>query len=57
MQFLIAATVVVILLVGVVSSCSTVCSCDYTSEGLQVDCYDRELNSIPTDIPDNTYDM
>ena len=55
MQFLITAIVVVILLVGVVSSCPSVCSCTDTSDGVRVDCSDRGLDSIPTDLPDNTY--
>ena len=55
MQFLITAIVVVILLVGVVSSCPSVCSCTETSYGVEVDCSSRGLDSIPTDLPDNTY--
>jgi hypothetical protein len=53
MQFLITAIVVVILLVGVVSSCPSVCSC--TDNSVTVDCSNRGLDSIPTDLPDNTY--
>ena len=55
MQFLITAIVVVILLVGVVSSCHSVCSCTYELDELNVDCSSRGLDSIPTNLPDNTY--
>ena len=55
MQFLITAIVVVILPVGVVSSCPSICSCTDTSDGVTVDCSDRGLDSIPTDLSDNTY--
>ena len=55
MQFLITAIVVVILPVGVVSSCPSVCSCSYTSDEVKVHCSRRGLDSIPTDLPDNTY--
>ena len=55
MEFLKTAIVVVILLVGVASSCPSICSCTDTSYGVTVDCYDRRLDSIPTDLPDNTY--
>ena len=55
MQFLITVIVVVVLRVGVVSSCPSVCSCTDTSDGVRVDCSDRGLDSIPTDLPDNTY--
>ena len=54
MQFLITA-IVVILLVGVVSSCSSICRCTDTSGGLYVDCSSTGLDSIPTDLPDITY--
>ena len=57
MQFLITAIVVVILLVGVVSSCPSVCSCTDTSDGVRVYCSDRGLDSIPTYLPDNTYEL
>jgi hypothetical protein len=57
MQFLITAIVVVILPVGVVSSCPSVCSCIDTSDGDTVYCYNRGLDSIPTDLPDNTYEL
>jgi hypothetical protein len=49
MQFIITTTVV-ILLVGVASSCPSVCRC-----GFDVDCSGRRLDSIPTDLPDDTY--
>jgi len=55
MQFLITAIVVVILLVGVVSSCPSVCSCTHKLDELDVDCSSRGLDNIPTDLPDNTY--
>ena len=51
MQFLITAIVVVILPVGVVSSCPSVCRCI----GVTVYCNNKGLDSIPTDLPDNTY--
>ena len=57
MQFLITTLVVVILLVGVVSSCPSVCSCTDTSDGVNVDCKNRGLDSIPTDLPKNTYTL
>ena len=57
MQILITAIVAVILLVGVVSSCPSVCSCTDNSDGVNVDCSRRGLDSIPTDLPNNTYDL
>ena len=57
MQLLITAIVVVILLVGVVSSCPSVCSCTDTSDGVNVDCSNKGLESIPTDLPNNTYKL
>jgi hypothetical protein len=57
MQILITAIVAVILLVGVVSSCHSVCSCTDNSDGVNVDCSRRGLDSIPTDLPNNTYDL
>jgi hypothetical protein len=54
MQFLITASVVVIFLVGVASSCPSVCNCSGPSYNLTVDCSRRALDSIPTDLPDNT---
>ena len=55
MQFLITATFAVMLLVGVASSCPSVCSCTDTSDGVTVDCFSRGLYDIPTDLPNNTY--
>ena len=57
MQFLKTAIVVVSLLVGVVYSCPSVCRCTDTSDGVTVDCSGRVLDSIPTDLPDNTYKL
>ena len=57
MQFLITAIVAVILLVGVASSCPSVCNCNDTSVGVHVNCSSRGLDSIPTDLPSNTYDL
>jgi hypothetical protein len=57
MQFLITATFAVILLVGVASSCPSVCSCTDTSGGVTVDCSGRRLDGIPTDLPNNTYEL
>ena len=55
MEFLITTTVVVILLVGVVSSCPSVCT-EYRN-GLRVDCSGKGLDNIPTDLPNNTYSL
>jgi hypothetical protein len=44
----------VILLVGVASSCPSVCSCSNHLVGVNVDCSNRGLDSIPPDIPKNT---
>ena len=55
MEFLITPIVAVILLVGVVSSCPSVCSCTDNANRLEVDCAGRGLDSIPTDLPSNTY--
>ena len=55
MQFLITAIVAVNLLVGVAASCSGVCSCTSDSNGVHVNCSSRGLDSIPTDLPNNTY--
>ena len=57
MQFLITAIVAVILLVDVASSCPSVCGCTDTLDGVNVDCSSRGLDSIPTDLPNNTYDL
>ena len=57
MQFLITAIVAVILLVGVASSCPSVCSCTDTSDGVVLYCNNRGLDSIPPDLPNNTYDL
>ena len=57
MQFLITAIVVVVLRVGVVSSCPILCSCTDTSDRANFYCYGRGLDSIPTDLPDNTYEL
>jgi len=42
MEFLITAIVAVILLVGVVSSCPSVCSCTVYSNGVQVNCSSKK---------------
>jgi len=57
MQFLITAIAAVILLVGVTSSCPSVCSCTDTSDGVTVDCYNKGLGSIPTDLPNKTDEL
>ena len=57
MQFLVTAMVAVILLIGVASSCPSVCSCSNHSVGVDVDCNSRGLYSIPPDILNNTYDL
>lgn len=50
-------SVVVVVLVGVVAACPTVCSCRDYFHGLQVDCSGRGLDSIPKDIPDDTHTL
>ena len=57
MQFLITAIVAVILLVGVTSSCPSVCRCPHHSDGVYVGCSDIGLDSIPSDLTNNTYDL
>jgi hypothetical protein len=57
MQFLITAMVAVILLVGETSSCPSVCSCSNHSAGVDVGCGNRGLDSVPPDLPNNTYDL
>jgi hypothetical protein len=57
MQCLITVIVALILLVGVASSCPSVCRCINTSNGVNVDCSSRGLDSIPTDFPQNTYTL
>ena len=57
MQFLITEIVGVYLLVGVVSSCPSVCNCYTDTEGLVVDCDSIDIDRIPTDIPNNTYKL
>ena len=57
MEFLITAIVAVILLVGVGSSCPGVCRCVDTPDGQQVYCNAKGLDSIPTDLPNNTYSL
>jgi hypothetical protein len=42
---------------GVASSCPSVCVCTNTSNGVNVNCSSRGLYSIPTDLPNNTYDL
>ena len=61
MQFLITVIVAVILLVGEESSCSSVYNCTSnnnlnatTSQEVHVNCSSRGLDSIPTDLPNNT---
>jgi hypothetical protein len=56
MQFLITEIVGVYLLVGVVSSCPSGCNCRNEPEGFVVNC-GEDLDSIPTDIPNNTYKL
>jgi hypothetical protein len=50
MQFLITEIVGVYLLVGVVSSCPSVCNCYNDTERFIVSCISKDLDSIPTDI-------
>lgn len=54
MQFLITAALAGISIVGAVLPCPSVCSCSVTVQGHTVDCSNRRLSSIPTDIPANT---
>ena len=55
MEFLITTIVAVILLVGAVSSCPSVCNCVDNGNQVKVNCTSRGLDSIPTDLPNNTY--
>ena len=55
MQCFITIIVAVILLVGMASSCPSVCGCTNTSNGVNVDCSSRGLDRIPTELPSNTY--
>ena len=57
MQFIITAIVAVILRVGVTSSCPIVCRCSNHSAGVDVGCGNRRLDSIPPDLPNNTYKL
>ena len=57
MQCLITAIVAAILLVGVASSCPSVCDCTNTSNGVIVHCFSRRLDRIPTHFPKNTYQL
>ena len=57
MEFLRTTIVAVILLVGAVSSCPSVCNCVDNANGPEVDCTGRGLDSIPTDLPNNTYSL
>ena len=57
MQCLITAIVAAILLVGVASSCPSVCDCTNTSNGVIVHCSSRRLDRIPTHFPKNTYKL
>ena len=57
MQFLITAIVAVVLLVGVASSCPSVCGCSKHSGRAVVYCNNRRLDSIPLDLTNNTYDL
>ena len=54
MEFLITVIIAVVLLVGVVSSCPSVCNCTDEYNGVNVYCESRGLESIPTDLPNNT---
>ena len=54
MEFLITVIIAVVLLVGVVSSCPRVCNCTDEYNGVNVYCESRGLESIPTDLPNNT---
>ena len=59
MQFIITAIVAVILVVGVTSSCPSVCTgrCSNHSDGFYVGCSNIGLDSIPPDLPNNTYTL
>jgi hypothetical protein len=54
MEFIITTIVAVILLVGVVSSCPTNCTCTEYGSAIHVGCSNKELDSIPKDFPDAT---
>jgi hypothetical protein len=57
MQLFIAAIFCLVLFVGVAASCLTVCSCTTNSEGSYVDCRSKGLDSMPSDLPSNTYEL
>ena len=57
MRCLVTAIVAVILLVGMASSCPSVCDCTSNSNGVKVDCSSSGLDNIPTDLPSNTYKL
>ena len=57
MQLFITAIFGLIFLVGVAASCSNVCNCTINSEGVYVDCESKGLESIPSDLPNNTYEL
>ena len=57
MQLFITAIFGLVVFVGVAASCPNVCSCTTVSEGLFVDCMQKGLDSIPADLPNNTYKL
>jgi hypothetical protein len=57
MQLSITAIFGLVFLVGVAASCPNVCSCTTNSEGVHVDCRSKGLDSMPSDLPNNTYEL
>ena len=55
MQLSITAVFGLVLFVGVAASCPNICNCTTNSEGVYVDCRSKGLNSMPSDLPNNTY--
>ena len=57
MQLSITAIFGLVFLVGVAASCPNVCSCTTNSEGVHVDCRSKGLDSMPSDLPNDTYEL
>jgi hypothetical protein len=57
MQLFITAIFGLVLFVGVAVSCPTVCNCITNSEGVYVDCESKGLDSMPSNLPNNTYEL
>ena len=57
MQLFITAIFGLVLFFDVAASCPTLCSCTTNSEGSYVDCRSKGLDSMPSDLPNNTYEF